>query len=183
VEKKKHDIMIFSRLNPGKMFENSLEIFKKVSASTPSARFLISGAIRTEDEAYLNELREISKKYGLEDKITFKPNPSQQDLKNLYLESKLLLFLPKNEPLGLVAVEAMSAGVPVVGFNTGGITETVIDGKTGILCGNDETMVDRILDLLNNPGKIAALRANSTVTTRKFSESCFLSNLLEIIKP
>ncbi|MFX0099202.1 MAG: glycosyltransferase family 4 protein, partial [Candidatus Hodarchaeota archaeon] len=181
LEKKSHDIMIFSRLNPGKMFEESLDIFKQVLKSIPEARFLIAGAIRSEDEAYLTELKEIAKRYGLHEKITFKPNPSLKDLRNLYLDSKILVFLPKNEPLGLVAVEAISAGVPVVGFNAGGITETVIDGKTGKLCEDNEAMINTLVDLLDAPEKIAKLRRNSMQTADKFSESRFLVELLGII--
>ena len=37
------------------------------------------------------------------------------------------------EPFGRIAIEAMAAGTPVVGPNVGGISETVVDGETGIL--------------------------------------------------
>lgn len=182
VAEKGFDIMIFSRLNPGKMFEKSMAILNEVSRHVPEARFLISGAIRSEDEGYLSELKESAVRYGLGDKITFEANPSIVDLKRLYSNSKLLVFLPRNEPLGLVAVEAMSAGVPVVGFNTGGITETVMDGKTGRLCEDEGEMIDIIVELLKNPEIISGFRQNSKMTTDGFSEASFLASLLEIIE-
>lgn len=44
-----------------------------------------------------------------------------------------VIFIAKNEDFGMVALESMSCGVPVIGVNEGGIKETVIDGETGIL--------------------------------------------------
>ena len=44
-----------------------------------------------------------------------------------------MVCLAHNEPLGLVALEAMSCGIPVIGVNEGGYKETIIDGHSGYL--------------------------------------------------
>lgn len=59
----------------------------------------------------------------------FAPNPEKR--KQLYAEAKAFLF-PPEEDFGLVPVEAMSSGTPVIAYGVGGATETIIDGKTGI---------------------------------------------------
>ncbi|HME56593.1 MAG TPA: glycosyltransferase family 4 protein [Candidatus Lokiarchaeia archaeon] len=179
---KRHDVMIFSRLNPGKQFTAALDMFKDITRRRPKTRYVIAGAIRREEMNFLEQLKELAAKNGLERSITFVPNPSLQDLKALYEASKLLAFLPKNEPLGLVPVEAMVAGVPVVAFNSGGATETVMQDKTGILCDDEEGMVDAIVDLLDDPEKADAMRENSSLIQEKFSERSFLSNLINIIE-
>jgi alpha-1,3/alpha-1,6-mannosyltransferase len=51
----------------------------------------------------------------------------------LLRNAKLLIYTPKNEHFGIVPVEAMQHGVPVLASNTGGPLETVIDGQTGWL--------------------------------------------------
>ncbi|PYI04557.1 putative alpha-1,2-mannosyltransferase [Aspergillus sclerotiicarbonarius CBS 121057] len=51
----------------------------------------------------------------------------------LLLQSKLLLYTPINEHFGIVPVEAMRAGVPVLASNTGGPLETIVEGETGWL--------------------------------------------------
>ncbi|KAI2789937.1 Alpha-1,3/1,6-mannosyltransferase alg-2 [Penicillium oxalicum] len=51
----------------------------------------------------------------------------------LLAQSKLLLYTPMNEHFGIVPVEAMLAGLPVLASNTGGPLETVVEGETGWL--------------------------------------------------
>jgi alpha-1,3/alpha-1,6-mannosyltransferase len=47
--------------------------------------------------------------------------------------AKLLIYTPRNEHLGIVPLEAMLAGVPVLAANEGGPTETIVEGRTGWL--------------------------------------------------
>ncbi|PLB44308.1 alpha-1,3-mannosyltransferase alg-2 [Aspergillus steynii IBT 23096] len=79
----------------------------------------------------------------------------------LLLQSKLLLYTPINEHFGIVPVEAMRAGIPVLASNTGGPLETIVEGETGwlrdakvdadwtavmdkVLYGMDQTELDRM---------------------------------------
>lgn len=55
----------------------------------------------------------------------------------LYNRAKLFLYASYNEPFGLVILEAMSCGLPVVGVNEGGLKETIIEGKNGWLSERD----------------------------------------------
>ncbi|MHA1791395.1 MAG: glycosyltransferase family 4 protein [Promethearchaeota archaeon] len=181
IQKKKHDVMIFSRLNPGKRFTEAMSIFEKIMERHPESRFLVAGAIKKEDEHFLTKLKQIARDFNLQDKVDFVPNPSLETLKILYQDSKLLLFLPKNEPLGLVPIEATCSLVPVIGFNEGGIKETVIDGKTGFLCKDEWEIVDKVSYLLEHPEKIKTFRDNSVDVIKKFSEFSFLDNFLDLI--
>lgn len=56
--------------------------------------------------------------------------PSSEERKKLYAEAKAFIF-PPEEDFGLVPVEAMISGTPVIGYGVGGATETIIEGKTG----------------------------------------------------
>ena len=58
---------------------------------------------------------------------------TDEELVILYNKAKLVVYTPYMEPFGLVPLEAMSCGTPVVGVNEGGVMETVLNGKTGIL--------------------------------------------------
>lgn len=51
----------------------------------------------------------------------------------LIRDAKLLIYTPTNEHFGIVPVEAMLHGVPILAANTGGPLETVVDGQTGWL--------------------------------------------------
>lgn len=63
-------------------------------------------------------------------KASFFINPHKQELRLLYQNAATLVF-PPCEDFGIVPVEAMAAGTPVVALNRGGSSETVIDGQSG----------------------------------------------------
>src|SRR5258708_2367135 len=75
----------------------------------------------------------------LGDRVTIRGRVSEAELKDAYASSDVLV-LPSildtrgdTEGLGVVLLEAMSYGVPVIGSNVGGITDIVRDGETGLL--------------------------------------------------
>ena len=59
------------------------------------------------------------------------------EMPDVYNRAILSLFAPIKEPLGLVSLESMACGAPVVGVKEGGIPETIKDGETGLLCERD----------------------------------------------
>jgi alpha-1,3/alpha-1,6-mannosyltransferase len=56
----------------------------------------------------------------------------------LLQSARVLVYTPRNEHLGIVPLEAMLAGVPVLAADEGGPRETVVDGQTGWLCSVDD---------------------------------------------
>jgi glycosyltransferase involved in cell wall biosynthesis len=77
-----------------------------------------------------------------------------EKLVSLYNKAKLVLYAPYLEPFGLVPLEAMSCGTPVVAVKEGGVRETVIHEKTGLHTERDESLfAEAILELLTNVEK------------------------------
>ena len=68
--------------------------------------------------------------------VEFLGEVTQEEKAKLFSGASAYLFCSDNEDFGMVSVEAQSYGCPVVGYKSGGIIETVIDGKTGILFDN-----------------------------------------------
>ncbi|MGA9531552.1 MAG: glycosyltransferase family 4 protein [Anaerolineales bacterium] len=62
---------------------------------------------------------------------------SDRSLAESYDRALLTAYAPHREPFGLVAIESMAAGTPVVGVREGGLPETIVDGKTGVLVERD----------------------------------------------
>ena len=74
-----------------------------------------------------------------------------EDLVKLYNEVKIVLFAPYLEPFGLVPLEAMACGTPVIGVKEGGVKETVKHGENGLLLDRDEFIfAEGISELLTN---------------------------------
>ncbi len=90
---------------------------------------------RSEDPCYSEELRCMAKDNSVD--LTIKYRPSQQELACLYSQALALVLVSTMEPFGLVAIEAMASGTPVIGIKEAAIRESVIDGVTGILVDRD----------------------------------------------
>lgn len=66
-----------------------------------------------------------------------KSNITDSELAKIYNKSKVLVALNRNEPFGLIPLEAMACGTPVIAIGDGGYRETVINRKTGFLVSRD----------------------------------------------
>jgi glycosyltransferase involved in cell wall biosynthesis len=64
----------------------------------------------------------------------FLGNVSDSERDELFIRARALLF-PGEEDFGIVPVEAQAAGVPVIAYGLGGASESVLDGRTGVLVG------------------------------------------------
>ncbi len=103
-------------------------------------------------EAELAQLRDLTREQGIENRVAF-VGAIDRDKLPLYYNAADVCVVPSHyESFGLVAVEAMASGVPVVASRVGGLTGTIKDGETGYLvpwlC--PEPFAERIELLLDN---------------------------------
>jgi glycosyltransferase involved in cell wall biosynthesis len=78
-----------------------------------------------------------------------------------YNDAVLVAYAPYNEPFGLVPLEAMACGKPVVGVREGGVKETVVNDYTGLLIDRDPQQFGRAIQtLLENPSLVALYGKN-----------------------
>lgn len=112
---------------------NAIEVAQKTEESLK-----IVGNI--EDKDFYDELiaPNLSEKIQLVGEVSSEQNLSRGEMLSLYQNAKILIF-PINweEPFGLVMVEAMSSGTPVIGYNRGSVSEIVRDGLTGFIIDPD----------------------------------------------
>ena len=83
----------------------------------------------------------------------------------------LLLVTSHYESFGLVALEAMACGVPVLATRVGGVPEVVEHGRTGLLFwrGDNDAAVDQAVELLTNPVRHRAMRSAAVRRAGRFS--------------
>jgi glycosyltransferase involved in cell wall biosynthesis len=126
------------------------------------------------------KLHEFSKLHAGQGKIEFLGDVSDSELSELYQNCKALIFPAIEEDFGIVPVEAMSFGKPVVGFNSGGVRETVIDGKTGILF--DESTVESLVTSLKKFETMTFSEEECKKQARKFSKEQFKQNIKSFVE-
>lgn len=125
------------------------------------------------------------KAFGHAHGVEFIESPSGHVIEEMYLRSHVLAF-PGIEDFGIIPVEAMSAGVWVVGPNRGGTSETIVEGLTGFLFDSDATEQERMNALIQGVTKALSRefpRNNSVVEEHlaKFSGAQFDNKLMDIV--
>ncbi len=136
------------RITFGKGFQYLIRAAPLILRKFPEAKIAIAG----EDFGYMSELRELSRKVGVGENVLFLGLLSQDQIKRLYLDSDIVVVPSVYEPFGLVALEAMACGKPVVASCAGGLMETVLSGTNGLLFppGNHEALASCVVSLLED---------------------------------
>lgn len=129
-----------------------------------------------------------AKELGIRDRVSFHENVSRPRLAELYREASLFVLSSSEEGLGIVLLEAMASGVPVVSTATEGAREAVEDGMTGLLTpvGNAGALRDAMDRLLSNPALAQKMgrRGRVRIERRYSSEAAgqrFLTGYRELI--
>jgi glycosyltransferase involved in cell wall biosynthesis len=102
----------------------------KPAADRNEFRLVIAGMVDAKSVPYLRRLRALA---GDRQDIVFSEAPTDRDLLRLYQRCHAVVFPPPNEDWGLVPLEAMACGKPVLATDRGGPRESVVNGETGFL--------------------------------------------------
>lgn len=111
--------------------------------------------------------------------ISYLGNIDEKDKNKIFRETRALIF-PAEEDFGIVPVEAMSQGCPVIASKRGGTSETVIDGKTGVLF--DEQSVDGIKKAILRLEKSKFNEREIISQAKKFSKERFIKDFSEFVR-
>jgi len=162
-------IIYVGRLSHRKGLHVLISAMKLVVEKIPNARLLIVG------NGHARGFVEILvKMLGLEKNVKLLGFANREGIKLLYKTSGVFV-LPSiyGESFGIVLLEAMASGVPVVATDTGGISEVVKDGYTGLLVERRDSveLADAILKVLNNSNLSKKLVRNAGKEVRKYRSS------------
>lgn len=125
-----------------------------VLAAEPKTKFvLVGGGGRESLEKFISW-------FGLKDRVVFTGFMSGRSLYQLYRCADVAAFPSLYEPFGIVALEAMAAGAPVVASDAGGLKEVVAHDSTGTgsYAGNPESLAWAILRVLRDPARATELQ-------------------------
>lgn len=142
-------IGIVGRLQPIKDHHTFIDVFKRVYDILPNTHAVLAG-----DGPLRGELEKYVKALGLDKQVSFLGSVGAE-LPEVLRIMDLCMLTSRTESLPNVLLEAMSAGVPIVATNVGGVSELVDDGVTGLLteAGDVDKMTTCVLKLLTDEPK------------------------------
>jgi glycosyltransferase involved in cell wall biosynthesis len=141
-------LLAVGRLEEQKGFDVAVQAMAVVARATPCARLSIAG-----DGSQRRLLADRATALGLAETVSLLG--TRDDVDELMLNADILIHPARWEGFGLVLLEAMRAGLPVVATRAGAIPEVVADGVTGVLVPPDDPdqLAAAIIELIQDPAR------------------------------
>jgi len=158
-----------SRLEPNKRIDLIVKAFTKM----PDKKIIIVG-----DGSQRKKLEKLAKGHK---NIIFYGSVNESILLDLYSRCIAFIFVPILEDFGLVALEAMAAGKPVITVNEGGPKEIVEHNHTGLIINPTISELVKAVKLLTKD-KAESMKENCIKKAKEFSVESFLKKMDKIIE-
>lgn len=152
-----HDVLAVGDFAPEKNYHLLIQTLRQVKEQLGAVRAMICG------KGFPGPLSEALEQAGLTGAVCFPGHLGPEALEEAYRSARMLVLSSRVEGLPMVAVEAMTAGLPVVATNVGELSWLVRDGLEGRLvpAGDATALADAVAGLLENPEKLAKMGKNA----------------------
>ena len=177
-------VVTLSRLVPRKGIATVIEAL----AHVPGAELTIAGGGEAPDlqaDPEAQRLAALARTLGVADRVYLRGRVERRDVPKLLRSADVVACTPWYEPFGIVPLEAMACGVPVVVSSVGGLVDTVVDGLTGLhVPANEPRVLARALQALaENPGHRALLgRLGAERVRARYSWSRIAAETLDVYR-
>lgn len=144
------------RITRLKGHEILIELMQQLHSQYPQLHAVVVGGADVKKQAYLSELQNTIQSKGLADKITFVGHRS--DIREWLAFSDIVLSLSNQaETFGRTALEALSVGTPVIGWNRGGVAEILshVYPQGLVEAENEKALVERVKHHIEQPQTVA----------------------------
>lgn len=157
-------IMHISNFRAVKRVDDAVRAFARMSRALP-ARLILIG-----DGPERGRVQQTAEDEGVANRVTFLGK--QESVAEILSCADLFLLPSASESFGLVALEAMACGVPVIASNVGGLPEVVPEGEAGFLTpvGDVEAMAERGIEILSDREKWRAMSAGARAAAERYSQ-------------
>lgn len=158
-------VLFPGRLEERKGIGDLLEALPKIAAAVPAAKFAFVGADTqtAPGGSWSEEIRLLVRENSLEDRVLIAGSVRREELPDWYRRAHVVVAPSPFEAFGLVYLEAMACGRPVVGCSSGAFPEIVVDGSEGRAVSPHDpgALAGAVIDLLEDPKAAAEMGARA----------------------
>lgn len=174
-------IGIVGRLQRWKGMHTVIDAMPAVRAAHPGAHLVIVGGAHDTEPRYGDELRTLAALRGVSDAVTFAGY--QADVPRWMQAMDVIVHASDREPFGIVVVEAMALGKPVIAGSAGGPAEIIVDGVHGLLTpfGDASALAAAIRRYLDDPAFAAQAGAAALARAQEYSAEAYAARLSAVI--
>lgn len=143
---------------------------------------IVGGDPQSGKDREMRRLQALSAKLGIDQLVSFVGAKEQAELPVYYAAATAVILPSDYESFGMVALEAMSSGTPVVASQVGGLQFLVRDRETGFHIPAREpiSLADCIVELLKDPSRTAAMGISASRIAQDYSWSRIAERLLDV---
>jgi len=138
--------------------KNGVDTVIEAMPLLPAVRFLIAG-----DGPDRQDLEALCERLGVQDRVTFMGEVSNQDLPSILASSNIFVRASRSEGQGIAFIEAMASRIPVIGTSVGGIPDFLTEGETGFVTipESPKGIAAAVERIIKNPGKTQEVVQNA----------------------
>ena len=172
-------IIHFGRLSYEKSADLVLKAFAEILNSGIDARLIIIG-----DGPERGKLETFSKKLNIEKSVEFTGTLRDNDLTERIAAGDFFVSASTIETQGLVFLEAMALGLPVIGVNAGGVPEYVDNGKNGFIVepGNVRAIAEAMKKFIEHPELRDSFGQNAKECVKKYDAEIIVGEIEKVYK-
>ncbi len=158
-------VLVLSRLVPHKQIEDALTAVAHLRPSIPDLHLDIVGG-----GWWSHRLTDHATRLGIIDAVTFHGHIDDVTKHHVMQQSWVHVLPSRKEGWGLAVIEAAQHAVPTIGYrSSGGLSDSIIDGVTGVLVDSRAELVNRIQQLRDDPVQRDQLGAKAQARSAEFS--------------
>lgn len=173
-----HILLFVGRIEPLKAVDTILEALHVLRERAPTMLrrlqfMIVGGDPNRSDDREMNRLQSMSVELGIDRLVSFVGAKEQAELPRYYAAATAVVIPSDYESFGMVALEAMSSGTPVIASQVGGLQFLVRDQETGFHIPAREpiSLADCIIQLLSNPSLAASMGISASRVAKRYAWS------------
>jgi glycosyltransferase involved in cell wall biosynthesis len=134
-----------------------------------------------EGSAYSIQLRELAHSLGWAESLTLLFNVPQSDMKAVYIDHDIFVMTARDEPFGMVVIEAMAYGLAVICSDTVGASDCITHGQNGLIYASDDfyQLKDQLQQVAKSQDYLNRLGSEAQITIRKHCSPNAFAELVE----